>query len=273
MRKIFIMIVPVLLFSQTTDTIFGVKLRGIQVQKFSPGTPCKFDSFIVSQSGEWVILRGYARISGGVIVSGDIIETKLKGMELDSAKVSTGVFFNGFSVSGPDPNGYITLNITRTNGTSKSILRTKLLGTRANAFSTTFQIDSFYTSGPDANGYVWLLVTINQPLGEHEKPPEKGKEVSKIILKYDLEKVSPNPAREFTRVFYSIPKKEHVKIYVYDKTGKLLSRIVDEYQPPGIYRIFWGLVDEKGNLLPDGEYFIKIIAGKFEKTEKILILK
>ena len=101
MRIFLLIIVPGILFSQTYDTIFGAKLRGVEVQDFIPGIPCKFDSFIVVTSGEWVILRGYATITGG-IASGDIIATKLRGVQLDSAHVSSGVFFNGFSASGPD---------------------------------------------------------------------------------------------------------------------------------------------------------------------------
>lgn len=273
MRKIIIAIVPCILFSQNADTIFGAKLNGIEVQKFSPGIPCKFDSFKVIQSGEWVILRGYATITSG-IASGDIIAGKLKGFELDSANVSSSVFFNGFSAAGPDANGYITLSITRTNGTQKDILRTNLLGTKADGFSIpTSQIDSFYTTGPDVNGYVWLLVGISQPLGEHEKPPQKGYDKFNVVLDYALKGIFPNPAREFTRISYSIAEGEHVRIYIYDKSGKIMSKVVDEFQPMGVYRVFWGLVDDREKPLPDGEYFIRMKAGDFEKTEKILILR
>jgi len=122
----------------------------------------------------------------------------------------------------------------------------------------------------DANGDIWA--NLGGLLGEYEYPP-KWKEKTEFKIAFNLKKVEPNPAKEFTRIYYSIAKPCHVKIYVYDKKGSLVKKIVDEYKPQGIYREFWGICDENNNLLCDGEYFIKFEAGKYKETKKILILK
>jgi hypothetical protein len=122
----------------------------------------------------------------------------------------------------------------------------------------------------DANGDIWA--NLGEYLGEHEYPP-KWEERTEFKLNFNLQKIEPNPAKEFTRIYYSIAKPCHVKIYVYDKKGAIVKKIVDEYKPQGIYREFWGICDENNNLLPDGAYFIKFEAGKYKETKKILILK
>lgn len=282
MRKFLIIIIPGILFSQPSNAIFGTKIKGIQIEGFDPvpggtGLVAKFVRFSYYQSGEWYILRARARLAGGTFSEGDIIRIKLKGAQLEqmASDLPASEYFNGFSQSGPDAAGFVTLSATTTVGNSYPILRTKLRGSQVNTYQVTGQqIRRFYTSGPDANGWLWLCVDIDQPLGEHEhKPREKESEKIEIKLSNAFDKIEPNPAKEFTRIYYSIKEDSHVKIYAYDKTGKLVKRIVDEHKPRGIYRHFWGLDDETGGLLPQGEYFIKMEVGKFKKTKKLLILK
>ncbi|MEO0232776.1 MAG: hypothetical protein ABIL90_02375 [candidate division WOR-3 bacterium] len=283
MKKFLFVIIPGILFSQPSNAIFGTKIKGIQVQGFDPvpggtGLVAKFVRFYYYQSGEWYVLRARAKITGGYN-EGDIIQIKLKGAQLEQIAndLPSSVYFNGFSQSGPDAEGYVTLSVTTTTGASYPLLKTKWKGTQVNTYQVSGQqIRRFYVvDETNTTGYLWLCVDINQPLGEHEERPgrEKGKEKEMIKIVYDLEKIEPNPAKEFVRIYYSLAKDSYVKIYAYDKTGKLVKKIIDEYEPRGIYRFFWGLDDENGNLLPQGEYFIKMEAGKFKKTKKILILK
>lgn len=98
----------------------------------------KFDSFTVYSSGEWIFLRVYGRASAGpgspVILAGDILGSKIKGIQFDSAKVSPGVFFTGFEAEGPDPGGFVSLYVKRSDGTRKAIVRSKLKGVRFDTF-------------------------------------------------------------------------------------------------------------------------------------------
>jgi len=284
-------LILIIFFSQYQDTIFGSKWEGIKVNSFLPQNLIKIDSFKTYQSGEWVVLSCYATTTSGV-QSGDIVSSKISGFGIDSAKTSGNIRFKGFKVSGPDQNGYVYLNVLRANGTTKSILRTKLKETKVDSFYVkpippdTFyhgnlHLKGFETLGPDQNGYVWLVAvfstigTFSQKF-ENEKienVKEKANEKIENIIKFGIKEISPNPAKEFVRISYSVAKDAHVKIYVYDKKGALVKKIVDGFHKKGIYRIFYGICDEKNNLLPDGEHFIKFEADKFKEVKKILILK
>lgn len=281
MKKLILILIPYLLFSQIQDTIFGSKWEGIRVQEFLPSpSPVKIDSFKFYTSGEWVVLSAYATTGQG-FASGDIVSAKISGISFDTARVSANMRFKGFKISGPDQEGYVYLNVLRANGTQKGILRTKLAETKVDSFyiisnppdtlfHRNYHIKGFTVAGPDANGYVWLIAILSR-IGTFSL--KKLEEIKITPLKFELKEIAPNPAKEFTRITYSIPEDVYVKIYVYDKTGKLVKKLVDRYEKKGIYRIFWGICDENNNILSDGEYFIKMEAGKFKKVKKILILK
>jgi hypothetical protein len=271
----------ILLFSQYQDTIFGSKWEGIRVNSFLPSNLVKIDSFKTYTSGEWIVLSCYATTTSG-IQSGDIISSKISGIGIDSAKTNGNIRFKGFKVSGPDQNGYVYLNVLRANGTTKSILRTKLKETKVDSFYVkpippdTFyhgnlHLKGFNVSGPDQNGFVWLIAVIST-IGTFSQKFENEK-IENIELKFGIKEISPNPAREFVRISYSIPKDAYVKIYVYDKKGAVVKKLCEGFHKKGIYRIFYGICDEKNNLLPAGVYFIKFEADKFKEVKKILILK
>ena len=281
MKRIIFVLFPYILFSQYQDTIFGSKWEGIRVNSFLPQNLIKIDSFKTYQTGEWIVLSCYATTTSGV-QSGDIISSKISGLGIDSAKTSGNIRFKGFKVSGPDQNGYVYLNVLRANGGTKSILRTKLKETKVDSFyikpipPDTFyhgnlHLKGFDVLGPDQNGYVWLIAIIST-IGTFSQKFENEK-IENIKLKFGIKEISPNPAKEFLRISYSVEKDAYVKIYVYDKKGAVVKKLVDGFHKKGIYRIFYGICDERNNLLPSGEYFIKFEADKFKEVKKILILK
>ncbi|MEO0254002.1 MAG: FlgD immunoglobulin-like domain containing protein [candidate division WOR-3 bacterium] len=263
------------LFSQPpSNGIFGAKIKGIEVQEFEPTHLQKFIQFTTTTSGEWVILQAVASLSGGGTATGDILASKVKGLQInETSQLPENEYFSGFNTSGPDANGFYTLSAITNLGNSYDILRTKLKLTEINNYAVSgYHIRRFYTSGPDTDGFVWLLVDIDQ-VGIKERAGKELEE-TKIKIYNDLTKIAPNPASDFTRIYYSLSEKAHVKIYVYDKKGSIVKKIKDEEQNKGIYRIFWGLEDNNGLLVPSGEYFIKMeIGNKFKKTKKITIIR
>jgi aminopeptidase N len=89
-----------------------------------------------------------------------------------------------------------------------------------------------------------------------------------IITDYRLEQNYPNPFNPKTKITYSIPKAEIVKIKVYDILGKEIKTLLNEYQPAGIYEI-----DFDGTGLQSGVYFYRIISGSYADTKKMILLK
>jgi len=85
-----------------------------------------------------------------------IFKTKLQGMAVQRFVSSQPI--RGFSVSGPDGEGYVYL-IANSDEGSGAILRTRWQGTKVQEFSLPegSYITGFEASGPDGDGYVYLV--------------------------------------------------------------------------------------------------------------------
>jgi len=89
-----------------------------------------------------------------------------------------------------------------------------------------------------------------------------GHETFKLLQNY------PNPFNPTTKISYSVPKTEDVKLVVYDITGREVVTLVNEYVNAGVYS-----VDFDGSNLASGVYIYKIQAGSFTDVKKMLLIK
>jgi flagellar hook assembly protein FlgD len=64
-----------------------------------------------------------------------------------------------------------------------------------------------------------------------------------------------------------------VNITVFDLKGNLIKTVADKDYSKGIYKINWKLDDNYNKSLASGMYFIRLNAGDYMKTEKIVIKK
>jgi len=83
---------------------------------------------------------------------------------------------------------------------------------------------------------------------------------------FALKQNFPNPFNPSTNIRYELPKKEYVRLTVYDVLGKEVAVLVDQEQPAG--KLKFNGVD-----LGSGVYFYRIHAGGFVATKKLLLLK
>lgn len=106
-------------------------------------------------------------------------------------------------------------------------------------------------------------------------------------LEVDLITGSPNPFREQTTIHYEVPSdvsddegnvlsfvnpvKTSVKIY--NVAGRLVSILVDTVLTPGKYNTSWRAVDENGNNVASGVYYVKLQIGKKHVTKRLIQLK
>jgi len=78
----------------------------------------------------------------------------------------------------------------------------------------------------------------------------------------------PNPFNPVTTIEYAIPTKSEVKVQIIDLNGCIIETLVDQYQEPGFYQVFWD-----ASRFASGVYFYKIQAGYFNLTKKCLLIK
>ena len=83
----------------------------------------------------------------------------------------------------------------------------------------------------------------------------------------------PNPFSGKTTIEYTLSEAGRVTIDVYDLSGKVVKRLVNDDILPGSYSITWDATNENGTLVNDGFYFFKVSQGNQSVTEKMVLLR
>jgi hypothetical protein len=85
---------------------------------------------------------------------------------------------------------------------------------------------------------------------------------------FTLEQNYPNPFNPTTQIVYEIPSEEFVSLRVYNSLGQQVAVLVNGPLPAGVYKVTF-----RASNFPSGMYFCRLIAGKFQQTRKMLLLK
>jgi len=85
---------------------------------------------------------------------------------------------------------------------------------------------------------------------------------------YKLNQNYPNPFNPSTKIMFTLPQSENVKIVVYNILGQIVHILLNERFAAGKYEI-----DFNAQNLTSGIYFYKIEAGKFQDVKKMILLK
>ena len=104
-------------------------------------------------------------------------------------------------------------------------------------------------------------------------PSGIGKNTISMFQNPKFIKIYPNPFLSNLSINYEIDKRSIVNISVFDKTGRLLRKLLKKRQAPNIYTLTWDGTDNTGKELSSGIYFIRFEAGKYKETKKVVILR
>jgi hypothetical protein len=83
----------------------------------------------------------------------------------------------------------------------------------------------------------------------------------------------PNPFNPTATIRFEIARPEHVRLKVFDVSGRLVRTLVDEPRQPNAYVVVWDGTDDRGGPVASGVYFYRMTAGSFVQTRKMMLLK
>jgi photosystem II stability/assembly factor-like uncharacterized protein len=89
-----------------------------------------------------------------------------------------------------------------------------------------------------------------------------------IQIDFKLDQNYPNPFNPRTRIKYSLPNSQQVKIIVFNSLGQKIETVIDKIMPIGHHEVLFD-----GRNLPSGIYYYKIEAGKFQDVKKMILLQ
>lgn len=85
---------------------------------------------------------------------------------------------------------------------------------------------------------------------------------------------APNPFNPSTQIRYDVPPGGgRVTLEVFDVSGRLVRRLVDEVLSPGPKTATWTGLDERGQRVSTGVYFYRMSAPGFERTLKMTLIE
>lgn len=95
----------------------------------------------------------------------------------------------------------------------------------------------------------------------------------KSIASYNLCQNRPNPFNCSTEIVFNLPEREHVVINIYNSLGKHIQTITNKIYDKGLYEIKWDAKDDYGLDVSSGVYIIRMNAGKFCATKKMILIR
>lgn len=85
---------------------------------------------------------------------------------------------------------------------------------------------------------------------------------------YQLSQNYPNPFNAQTTIRVDLPEAGHIRLIVYDVTGREVARLIDKEMDAGTYAVTW---DASG--FPSGTYLYRLSAVSFTGTKAMILLK
>ena len=89
-----------------------------------------------------------------------------------------------------------------------------------------------------------------------------------IPTTYTINDIYPNPFNPVANIIYGIPENAHIRILVFDIKGRQVAKLMDSFQFAGYHAITWEATSQ-----PSGVYLVNILSGRFNSTQKVVLMK
>ena len=112
-----------------------------------------------------------------------------------------------------------------------------------------------------------LEFTLDMVVGNGFKPFSLSREFI-IPTEFSLSAAYPNPFNPVTTINYGIPEDSKVTIQVYNLQGRLVEVLTDQNMDAGYHVVTWNADNHSS-----GMYFVKMVAGEYVNTQKLMLVK
>ena len=94
--------------------------------------------------------------------------------------------------------------------------------------------------------------------------------VSNMLLpkEFTLSPTYPNPFNPTTTLSFALPVTSNVLLEVYDINGRLINELIKSNIDAGYHSVIWNADNNTS-----GVYFVKMVAGDFVNTQKLMLVK
>jgi hypothetical protein len=126
-------------------------------------------------------------------------------------------------------------------------------------------------AGLITNSSYWALIGFWQPEGQ--TGVREAQWSSGQVVRTRLYRPFPNPFAGQVTVRYSLATDVRASLQVYDRLGCLVRSWAVGHQPSAVGAVTWNGTDDRGRILANGVYFVRLTAGDYRPTEKVVLQK
>lgn len=83
----------------------------------------------------------------------------------------------------------------------------------------------------------------------------------------------PNPFNPSTRIEYNLPRASHLRVKVFDVSGRLVATLIDERVAAGAGHVIWDGRDAAGKTAASGVYFYELRTDQATQIDKLMLIK
>lgn len=83
----------------------------------------------------------------------------------------------------------------------------------------------------------------------------------------------PNPFNPRTEVRFGLPEAANVKLEVFDLRGYLINRLAHGHFEAGHHEVTWLGKDNQGSNVASGVYFVRMVSGDKELTQRLTLVR
>ena len=127
----------------------------------------------------------------------------------------------------------------------------------------------------DPAAYGWYFVVAVDDAGLESDPAAAPEEtgIGDAVTEVELLQAVPSPFNPSTVIGYAIPAPGHVKLRVFDVSGRLVRVLVDGDETAGRHRVTWMGRDDAGHTVASGVYFYQLDASGKTLRKSMTLLK
>ena len=175
------------------------------------------------------------------------------------------------NAKGGDPNYNYTYKwYYRLSGGSWSLVRQTTKSSGVDSYtrvipSSDFELEGRVSIASDGmSDHIYVTVSSSgdgeggEALRAHEKLPTE----------FSLGQNAPNPFSNSTQIRFALPEPSHVRLVLYDVTGRVIARLVDKTMSAGTHRV---QVDTPR--LSSGVYLYSMQTGDFQATRQMVVVR
>jgi len=90
---------------------------------------------------------------------------------------------------------------------------------------------------------------------------------------FGIVSVAPNPFNPSTRIAFQIPDRATVEVAAYDVLGRRVRLLAERTFGPGLHSEVWDGLDDGGDSVASGVYFIRVTTPTRSDVRRVVLLK